>query len=60
MLQNDGGLKTDRELGRSVIAIGNSTGVTIPSAWADKLEVEKGDSADLEFDADERQVRLNF
>lgn len=55
-----GGLKHDRELGRKIVDVGNSEGFTLPAEWRDKLEVGKGDSTDLELDAESRTVTAHF
>jgi antitoxin component of MazEF toxin-antitoxin module len=53
-------LEGARKLGLEVQQIGNSEGVVIPADWRKDLDIDSDDSADAEYDREERTITYHF
>jgi hypothetical protein len=55
-----GGINEDQCVGRSVIPIGNSKGVTLPAEWMDRMGADENSSADLSANFEQKRVVLEL
>ncbi|WP_181693280.1 AbrB/MazE/SpoVT family DNA-binding domain-containing protein [Natronomonas sp. LN261] len=53
-------LEGARKIGMEVQEIGNSEGVVIPVEWREDLNIDSNDTADAEYDREDRTVTFHF
>jgi antitoxin component of MazEF toxin-antitoxin module len=53
-------LEGARKLGLEVQEMGNSEGVVIPAEWREDLGIDSDDTAEAEYDREQRTVTFHF